>query len=212
MSAPKRTLVRFVALMALVALLAACGGAAQPTPTPAGPAEPTPTPDPLAGWITFTAPNGSFTVRLPKEPDVQNETVPTEAGDIDLAMYIVETSDSVVMVSYNGFPAVVADVVAAGDPAVIQSMLDSGRDGAVANVSGTLQDEKQLTVAGFPARDFTFTIDASVSPTGKAALGMARAILTKDGLYQLMSLAAADKADPTMVQAFFESFQLRTGQ
>lgn len=209
-------LVTLVSLLMLAALLAACGGGAtEPTAAPAAPAtpaEPTATPDPLAGWITFTAPDGSFTVRLPEEPEVDEQAVPTEAGDIQIAMYLVENNDRAVMLSHNEFPAAVAEAIATGDDTLIQGVLDGGRDGAVGNVSGTLQDEKQITVGGFPGREFTFSVDSSASPTGEAITGIARVILTTDRLYQLISLATGDETDPALVQAFFDSFQLTAGQ
>jgi hypothetical protein len=206
----RTTLISIVSLLMLAALLAGCGGGA--TEPAAAPAEPTAAPDPLAGWITFTAPDGSFTVRLPEEPEVESETVPTEAGDIEIAMYLTEGDDRMVMLSHNGFPAMIAEVIASGDDATIQSLLDGGRDGAVSNVGGALQDEKQITVAGFPGREFTFSVDSSASPTGEAITGIARVIVVKDRLYQLLSLTTADETDPALVQAFFDSFQLTTSQ
>jgi hypothetical protein len=209
----RTTLVTIVSLLMLAALLAACGGGAtEPAAAPAAPAEPTAPPDPLDGWITFTAPDGSFTVRMPAEPEAQTETVPTEAGDIEMAMYLTEGDDRMVMLSHNGFPPMIADVIASGDDATIQSLLDGGRDGAVSNVGGALQDEKQITVAGFPGREFSFTVDSGASPTGEAITGIARVILATDRLYQLISLTTADETDPALVQAFFESFQLAAGQ
>ncbi len=206
----RTTLVTLVSLVVLAAMLAACGGGtAEPA---ADPAQPAATPDPLAGWIEYTAPDGAFTVRLPDEPEVQNETVPTEAGDIQIAMYLVEKNDRAVMLSHNEFPAAIADAIAAGDDTFIQGILDGGRDGAVSNVSGTLQDEKQITVDGFPGREFTFNVDSSASPTGDAITGIARVILATDRLYQLISLTNADETDPALVQAFFDSFQLTAGQ
>lgn len=206
----RTTLVTIVSLVLLAALLAACGGgAAEPATTPA---EPAATPDPLAGWITFTAPDGSFTVRLPEEPEAQTETVPTEAGDIEMAMYLTEGDDRMVMLSHNGFPDMVAEVIASGDDATIQSLLDGGRDGAVSNVGGSLQGEKSITVAGFPGREFTFSVDSSASPTGEAITGIARVIVVKDRLYQLLSLTTADETEPALVQAFFDSFQLAASQ
>lgn len=196
----------------LAAVMAACGGGAAEPAAPVSPAEPAATPDPLAGWITFAAPDGSFTVRLPEEPEVQSETVPTDAGDVEIAMYITEGDDRMVMLSHNGFPASVADAIASGDDAFVQGLLDSGRDGAVGNVSGTLQGESQITVGGFPGREFTFSVDSSASPTGSAISGIARVILVKDRLYQLISLTTADETNPAAVQAFFDSFQLTSGQ
>lgn len=197
-------------IIASLVMLAACGGgAAEPA---AAPAEPAVTPDPLAGWITFTASDGSFSVRLPEEPEVEEQAVPTEVGDIQVAMYLVESNDRTVMLSHNEFPAAIAEAIATGDDTFIQGMLDSSRDGAVGNVSGALQNEKQITVGGFPGREFTFTVDPSASPTGDAITGIARVILTTDRLYQLISLTVADETDPAAVQAFFDSFQLANSQ
>ncbi|MER2599915.1 MAG: hypothetical protein ABTQ73_10375 [Caldilineales bacterium] len=215
-----RKLISLMVLAGLLLAVAACGGgAAEPAaPEPAAAAtntvvlEPTATPDALAGWITFTAPDGSFTVRMPQEPKVDEQTVTTEAGDIQVGMYGVEQNDSMMMVSHNGFPASIVELLAAGDPDVIKSMLDGGRDGAVGNVGGTFQSEHDVTVNGFPGREFTFTIDGANSPTGDPVLGTARVILTKDRLFQLIALETQDKANATLVQSFFDSFQLATAQ
>lgn len=198
------------ALVIAALVLAACGGAAEPAPAPTAPAQPTtapePTaiPDPLAGWISYSAPDGSFTVRLPDEPVMESQTTSTEAGDIEIAMYMVEGDDHAWVLSHNGFPDAIAEVIASGDDATIQSLLDGGRDGAVSNVGGTLQDEKRITVDGFPGREFTFEASAS----GQAITGTARAILANGRMYQLLNLTTDAGADPAIVQAFFDSFQL----
>lgn len=207
-----------IVLLTVLVLLAACGGGgAQPAATvapaaTATPAEPTPTPDLLDGWITFTAPDGSFTVRMPKEPEADEQTVPTDAGDITVAMYSVEANNHMVLVGQNGFPESIAETIATGDEEFVQSMLDGGRDGAIGNVSGTLMDEKRITVNGFPAREFTFNIAPDASPLNADITGTARVILTKDRLYQLISLQETSKATPDEIQAFFDSFQLTAGQ
>lgn len=207
----RTTLITTLLLALLAVMLAACGGAATPA-APAEPAAPTATPDPLDGWVAFTAPDGSFSVRLPQAPETITQTVTTEAGDIAVAMYVTEDADGAMIVSHNGFPPAVVEVIASGDEATIQSILDGGRDGAVANVNGVLQDEKQITVSGLPGREFSFTIDASASPSGSAITGIARVILGPDRLYQMISLGTAEKMDLALVQAFFDSFQLAAGQ
>ncbi|MFZ2487321.1 MAG: hypothetical protein WAZ19_04300 [Anaerolineae bacterium] len=204
-----------IVLLVVMALLAACGGGAATPAAPAAtaaPAEPTPTPDLLDGWVTFTAPDTSFTVRMPKEPEADEQTVPTEAGDITVAMYSVEADNHMVLVGQNGFPESIAETIATGDEEFVQSMLDGGRDGAIGNVSGTLVDEKRITVDGFPAREFTFNIAPDASPLNADITGTARVILTKDRLYQLISLQETSKATPDVIQAFFDSFQLTAGQ
>lgn len=207
MSTFQRCVLRII-LAAMLAALAGCGGAATPTTPP----QPTAPPDLLAGWIAFSPPDGSFTVRLPADPEVQEQTVPTEAGDVPISMYLVEDDDGMVMVATNGFPPAVAEVIAGGDDATIQAPLDGGRDGAISNVGGMLQEEKPITVAGKPGREFTFIVDADTSGAGVAITGTARVLLTSDRMIQLLSLSTADATNPALVQAFFDSFQFSADQ
>ena len=216
-----RRLMSLVALLVLTLALAACGGgAAQPTTAPVVAAdptatplpEPTATPEALDGWITYNAPDGSFTVRMPKEPTVAQQTVATAAGDIAISMYSVEKGDATVLVGVNAFPQSIIDQMASGDQTVIKSMLDGGRNGAITNVNGTFQSERDVTMNGFPGREFTFTIDGANTPNGKTMLGTARVILATDRMFQLITLEPQDTADAAMVQQFFDSFQITIGQ
>ena len=203
-----------VAVMALATLLAACGGGVVPeTPTtPEPPATPTTPPDPLAGWIEYTPDDIGFTARLPQQPDVQSQTVPTEAGDLEIVMYVVEQSASALLVSHNGLPAQLSELVAAGDTETITAMLDGGRDGAMGNVSGVVQDEQEITIDGNSGRDIVFTVDGSASPTGSAIDGRARIIVTPDRLWQILVLGAQGEMDSEQVNAFFDSFKIAASQ
>ena len=209
-----RRLMSFVALMVLAALMAACGGSATPESPAAteAPAAPTTPPDPLAGWIEYTADDQGFTARLPKQPDVQSQTVPTEAGDIEIVMYVVEQGDGALLVSHNELPPQLAEMVTAGDAEVTTSMLDGGRDGALANVSGVLQSEQEITVDGISGRDINFTVDGSNSPTGKAIDGRARILVTPQRLWQILALASQGEMNEKQVNAFFESFKIAVGE
>ena len=191
-------------LLILGLLAGACGGSA----TPEAPAAPTATPDPLAGWIDYAAPDGGFSARLPQMPDVQSQTVPTEAGDIEIVMYIMENAGGALLLSHNELPPMLAEPVVAGNAEVIKSMLDGGRDGALGNVSGVLQSETDITVDGMPGREISFTVDGSSSPTGEAINGRAQIFVTSDRLWQILALATEDSMDQDQVNAFFESFKV----
>ena len=195
-------------LLILGLLAGACGGSA----TPEAPAAPTATPDPLAGWIDYAAPDGGFTARLPQAPDVQSQTVPTEAGDIEIVMYIVENAGGALLLSHNELPPMLAEPVVAGDAEVIKNMLDGGRDGALANVAGSLQSETDITVNGMPGREISFTVDGNNSPTGEAIDGRAQIFVAADRLWQILALATEGSMDQDQVNAFFESFKVAAEQ
>jgi hypothetical protein len=210
MSSKKIAALLIAAVLGAV-LLAACGGASEqtdPAAEPTTPAVPTTPPDPLAGWIEYSAPDGSFSVRLPKEPEIEEQTVPSDAGDIQVVMYLVDSGDRALLLGHNEFPDAIAEMIAGGDQAFIQTLLDGGRDGAVANVSGTLRSESQITVDGMPGREFTFTVNSDASPTGAAIEGTARILVAGNRLYQMLSLANVSETEPELVQAFFETFKL----
>lgn len=201
----RRRVTLWLMLTVLAIAAAACGGG---TAAPAEPAAPTTPPDPLAGWVEYTAPDGRFTARLPEQPEVQEQTVPTEAGDIQIVMYLTEDSDGALILSHNELPAPVAELVQGGDPTLIKTMLDGGRDGAMANVSGAVTSEQDITVDGMTGRDIVFAVDAAVSPTGQAIDGRARILVTPDRLWQAMVLANQGKLDAEQVDAFFEAFKI----
>ena len=96
-----------VLFLVLAGLPAACGGGEEPS-SQTGAAGQTTVADPLESWIEYSAPDGSFTVRLPEQPEVQQQTIETAEGDVTIVIYAVEGEEAAWLISTNTMPPITA--------------------------------------------------------------------------------------------------------
>jgi hypothetical protein len=149
-----------------------------------------------AQWIEYRPPGVGFRVELPGEPQRSEKDVPTKVGPIRMHMAAVPVGDDVVfMAIHSSYP-----------PGVLsedrQAVLDSGRNGGVANVKGKLRSEERITVGGMPGRKIVIDI-----PQGQQA-SVAIFVLSGDDLYQAVAVVPAGQEDSADVQRFINSFAL----
>ncbi|GEM_PF-1827863 len=170
-------------------------------PSPAAVADAAPAAVPT-GWKQFTSDDGGFSVWMPGTPKANSQTVQTLAGPLVLHTYLYEGTTSAYYAGYADYPA---SVIANAD---VQRLLDGARDGAVANVGGTLLSEKDVTMAGFPAREITIKAKSQDVPQGIVIV--ARVSQADLRQYQLEALSAGQPsaADSARFEAFFESFSV----
>jgi hypothetical protein len=143
-------------------------------------------------WITFESPEGGFRVELPSEPERNVQSVPSQAGPLEAAVFTVEVSaDLGYMVAYTDYPEEILnlDPVAALDQAVRE---------APTNVSGTLESSARLTVDGFPAVDYVIAVERGTLE--------ARSILTGQRIYLVQR--AASQPDQDEFRRLVDSFEL----
>lgn len=131
----------------------------EPAPAPELPAAEVAAPAaaaaPATSGSTVVAPSYGYRLVLPPGfPAASRDSmsVPTAIGDIVTELYTSCTLDGTcVMVNGATYPAV---AFTAQDT---KTMLDGARNGALANIGATLGSETELTVGGFPAREFQAT-------------------------------------------------------
>ena len=196
-SAQKEKHMKFKLFLFIAAVLvaSACGGTAEPAAPP--------TETPLPTWPEFTSETGGFAVKLPSTPVEEVQTIPSEAGDLNLYIYMVEEENAAMGVMFNELPEI---ITSSADDELIQSMLDGGRDGAVGNMGGNLVSEEEISIDGHPGRHIVFNIPDAVFPGGGE--GVARIYYVDGNLYQVMLLGVKDAYPPEMVEMFLDSFQL----
>lgn len=104
------------------------------------------------GWITFTSPDGSFSIGLPGQPTASSQTATTAAGPIEIRLFEFALADQTTafVVSYNDYPA-----GALGEP---QGTLDGAVQGAITNSKATLVQSHAIDLGGVPGRDYTATV------------------------------------------------------
>jgi len=148
----------------------------------------------LFAWKEFKSTKGQFSLTLPGTPKEQTETINTQAGDIDLHLFLLEKSDIAYMVGYSDYPE---DLLKVAKP---QQILDGARDGAVSNVKGELLQEKTATLKGHKGREIKIKTEKGII--------RARLFLVGSRLYQLMVITGKEKALSKNIEKSFDSFKI----
>jgi hypothetical protein len=143
-----------------------------------------------------SVPDG-FRAAFPEAPKTETMPTPTAIGNIDQKMFTVTRGDVYFAVSVAEYPA---ELVAGSDP---DAMLDGARDGAVANVSGSLASETRVEVDGRPGRRIRITASVQGQPLELDG----QLTIDRNRLYQaLVAYPAAQR--PGDVERFIGSFGL----
>ena len=190
---------RLIFLVTCLMLSVASVQAQQPPPAAANPS----TVNPEAGaWIKLEPGNAGFTVLMPGKP---SETGTALAGRPDITNHelTVETKLAGYVVTYVDFPEEITD------PDAVKTILDSGRDGAVASSKAELTSEKEIKVKQFAGREWLMKL-----PNGLVAT--ARAYWVKRRLYQVILITSPSANDsPELIKLrqdagnkFLDSFTL----
>ncbi|WP_240359570.1 hypothetical protein [Pyxidicoccus trucidator] len=133
-----------------------------------------PTPDPASQLTPVNAEEG-FSVKMPGQPQVQRQKVTIPAGDVATAAYSLQTPEGVIFsVSIADYPE---KVVAARPP---EAFLNEGRDGLNNQLKGTVSNEQEITLDGYPGKSYTVS-----SPNGEVK---ARNYLVGPRLYTMLVL------------------------
>ena len=122
----------------------------------------------------------------------------TDAGPIEVHMFVAEQGQKAWLVGYSDYPEA---LVEASDPA---TMLAGARDGAVSNVNGQLVSDAEITLNGYPGREFS----ASVTQNGQEIVLRQRVYMVGNRLYQVVVIAPKGEENSTEVEDFFQSFRL----
>jgi hypothetical protein len=147
----------------------------------------------------FQSKDGKFTVTLPAKPTEQTTKVPTDVGQLDMHMFIVDQKDRAYLVTYIDYPK-----GSVGDKA--DKVLDGVVDGNVKGTKGKLtsQDKITLTVGkkDYPGRAVTIAM-----PDNKNVY-RGRAFLVGDRLYQVVALGPDEFVKGDAVKGYLDSFKI----
>jgi len=127
---------------------------------------------PAQNWKEHHPDGGGYVVEMPGEPKVTWQNVPTKIGDIKTYIAVVDGAIAFVTM-YSRYPEQFLGAQST------DTLFEGARNGAVANVKGTLRSEKNVTISNFPGRELM--IDA---PSGR--LMMMRFFLRGNALIQAL--------------------------
>jgi len=129
---------------------------------------------PASQFVPVNAEEG-FAVKMPGQPQVQRQKVNIPAGEVSTAAYSLQTPEGVIYsVSIADYP----EKVVASRPA--EAFLNEGRDGLTNQLKGTVSNEQELTLDGYPGKSYTVS-----SPNGEVR---ARNYLVGPRLYTMLVL------------------------
>lgn len=97
-------------------------------------------------WVRYTAVEGRYNVLLPQQPKLSTQEATTSSGK-KLTQYLAQANDpdGLYWIGYFDYGA------------DMDFSLDKARDGAVANVKGTLVKEEAISLGGYSGRDMKVT-------------------------------------------------------
>ncbi|MCF6364601.1 MAG: hypothetical protein L3J35_00185 [Bacteroidales bacterium] len=139
--------------------------------------------------------DGRFKVNFSGTPDVSNESVPTDVGNIEMYMFMYEKSiTEAEMIAYSDYPSA---MVKASNP---DDMLQGAKEGAVGNLGATIVEEKEITYGKHKGLEFRAN-----SPQFYVNY---RIFLVNNRLYQIAIMRDGSFASQSNVDKFFNSFEL----
>lgn len=110
-------------------------------------------------WREHRPEGAGYVVEMPTEPKISSQDVSTKLGDIKVYIAVSEVGPLAFVTMFSRYPESYVKSVSA------DSILEGGRNGAVANVKGKLRSETAVTISNFPGRELV--IDA---PSGQVMM------------------------------------------
>ena len=183
-------LISFLVLLSAVALRAQDHGSASRPEAPPPPKS-----------ITYTSPEGRYTVTLSQQPTLTSQNVKAASGD-NLLQYMASAPIGVglAMIGYFDYPSTVV------------FSLDEARNGMVKSLNGTLMGEEAISLGGSPGRALTI---AARTDSGIDFVDHARFYDVNRRIYVLQCLipkANDNGATAQTCEDFFDSFRVKTSQ
>ncbi|WP_171449234.1 hypothetical protein [Corallococcus carmarthensis] len=136
-----------------------------------------------------------FTIGMPTEPQVERKAVPLGANTVNTAAFSSRTEDGTIYsISTADYPE---KLVASRPP---EALLNEGKDGLVKQVQGTIKEEADVTLDGYPGK--SYTVSSPVVGEIKA-----RNFLVGPRLYTLLVIYNPNHPNTT-ADAFLTSLKL----
>jgi hypothetical protein len=146
-------------------------------------------------WKEFASKEGRFKVLMPGTPKKEKAETESDFGKGVLHMNTVQAGKTMYGANYCDFPAKIKKVS-------LKQILDSSRDGAVANLEGKLASEKDIKLGKYTGREIRINV------AGGKQLFRARVYLVEQRLYQVVVFGTREAATSKEADKFLDSFKL----
>ncbi len=161
-----------------------------------------------AAWQDFRMPNADFAVTMPGQPTLSQDE--TEKDGTVSRQYLLDQGTVVYSVHYTVFPATKKGMKVA----VLDAMLDGGRDELVRSMKATLRNERRFAIGESRATELLFDLpEAKGEPAHmlKMRLYVRRDQAHRVLLYQTFAIGPQGYDASADVTRFLDSFHFVTG-
>ncbi len=152
-------------------------------------------------WVDYSAPDGSFTARLPIAPAVKTDTVETDMGRLGVKTYQSDAPSVVVEITCFDVPAAVGQKI--DDVRADQILASAVAQLAKSIPGGTSGQPVRTTHQGRPARD------VAIGLVGANAIQRGRVVLGDGKVLVILVRTKAGPTKPDRAQAVFDNLQLK---
>jgi hypothetical protein len=152
-----------------------------------------------ADWQAFKSEAGNFTVQVPPDLEFTEETLDVDSTSLHTHYANFREGNGSYGIFYYDHPAEVA-----GDPDVVQAMLDGHRDGWLGFIKGTPVEERALFLGNHPGREVIVEAKDNDLPVQIKA----RYYLMQNRFYQIEVRIPKDRTFTTEMETFLQSFEL----
>ena len=150
-------------------------------------------------WKEYVAPDGSFSVLLPKVPEERTMVVRNMAyGPMPVKEIMVEKDKLGFRLSWVDCP------ISSLSNAPATESLDYARDSVIKVVQGELLGEKYISLNGYAGRYIR------IATVGGAATVVANIYLVNDRIYMLQVICSKEDAFRPEIQKYLDSFKLKS--
>lgn len=155
--------------------------------------------DDKAQRIVFNSESGGFSVTFPQKPKKQINKTPTDLGQIDVHIFLVDLKDRAFLTSYNDYPNGTVT------PDTRKTILDGVIEGNAKGSKGKVLEQKVVTTG---KKEKLEGREVLIEMENIKGFYRARVYLKGDRLYQVVALGAGDWAKSDEVTKYLDSFEL----
>jgi hypothetical protein len=148
-------------------------------------------------WQEMYSEAGAFSVQMPGQPTHSSQTVDTPNGPIEVHSFLMEHGEAAYLVTYSDYPEGYAEAFDA------ELLLDDSRDGAVANIQGSLVQEQPIQYGAYPGRELVIEGQDNI-------VVHSRVYIVNSRLFQILVGVPKERLSLTPIAPFLDSFTLHT--
>jgi len=149
----------------------------------------------------FTSKEWKFKVKFPGKPEVKQQKAGTKQVQVQITMFMKTFDDESYMIGVADFP-----MQHEPSPIETQIALEASRDGAIANVKGTLESSKSVLLQGrYQGMEIIAKLPPDGPPDGQLR---GRIYIVGKRQYQILVVGTATTIKNARANEFLESFQV----